>query len=137
MAIPPQYQFKLAAGSDPLALVNVETLTAGGRYFYAPTLEEDFILQQTGGDGLIFDRGYQRFVWRIDLWVEQYEYLYTTILNNSFMGPVVFQTKRIQKATTYQIWTGKLRIPLFNEFQRNYRQYQGVPLTFTRCQFVS
>lgn len=137
MAVPTQYQFKLAAGSDPMNLVNVETMTAGGRYFYAPVLIEDFILEQPGADGVDFERGYQRFVWEIDLWREQYDYLYTTILSNSFMGAVVFQTQRLQKASTYQIWTGKLKLPRFNAFQRNYRQYQKAPLVFTRCLFVS
>jgi hypothetical protein len=137
MAIPPQYQFKLAAGSDPMNLVNVEAMTAGGRYFYAPVLIEDFILEQPGSDGVDFSRGYQRFVWQIDLWREQYDYLYTTILSNSFQNSVVFQTQRLQKASTYQIWTGKLKLPRFTEFQRNYRQYMQCPLTFSRCVFVS
>jgi hypothetical protein len=137
MSLPTQYQFKLASGSNPASLVNVEAMTAGGRYFYAPVLVEDSILEQPGADGVDFERGYQRFVWEIDLWREQYDYLYTTILGNSFMGAVVFQTQRIHLASTYQIWTGKLRLPRFNEFQRNYRQYQKVPLVFTRCVFVS
>lgn len=137
MAVPPQYNFKLAAGSDPMNLVNVEAMSAGGRYFYAPVLITDFILEQPGADGVDFERGYQQFVWQIDLWREQYEYLYTTILSNRFMNSVVFQTQRLALSSTYQIWTGKLRLPRFDGFQRNYRQYQNVPLTFTRCVFVS
>jgi hypothetical protein len=137
MGLPPQYEFKLAAGSNPASLVNVEAMSAGGRYFYAPVLVEDFILEEPGADGVDFERGYQRFTWEIDLWREQYDYLYTTILGNSFMNSVVFQTQRLHLASTYQIWTGKLRLPRFNSFQRNYRQYQKAPLTFTRCLFVS
>lgn len=137
MAIPPQYQFKLAAGSDPTNLANVESFSAGGRYFYVPVLTVDTILEQPGADGLIFERGYQSFTWQLDLWREQYDYLYTTILSNRFSNSVVFQTQRLQKATTYQIWTGKLRLPRFEAFQRNYKMYQNAPLVFTRCVFVS
>lgn len=134
---PSQYQFKLAAGSDPMNLVNVETLSAGGKYFYAPVLVTDFILEQPAENGIIFDRGYQSFTWNLDLWIDQYNYLYSNILSNSFSNSVVFQTKRIQLPTTYQIWTGKLRLPRFDGFQRNYKMYQTVPLTFTRCVYVS
>lgn len=137
MAVPPSYQFKLAAGDDPLDLVNVETMSAGGKYFYTPVLVRDFILEQDRSNGLLFERGYQSFTWEIDLWRPQFEYLYTTILGGSFSGNVIFQTQREQLATTYQIWTGVLRLPRFEAFQRNYSQYQTVPLVFTRCLFVS
>lgn len=137
MAIPAQYQFKLASGTNPANLVNVEAMIAGGKYFYAPVLVRDFILEQEKSNGVLFQRGYQSFTWELDLWRPQYEYLYTTILSSSFSGTVVFQTQRLQLATTYQIWTGVLRLPRFEALQRNYSQYQAAPLVFTRCTFVS
>ena len=134
MAVSPSYQFKIAAGLNNAAgLVNVETLTDGERSFYAVTLEEDFILRQPAANGIPFERGYQAFTWKSDLWRGQYAYLFNTILSGSLQGYATFQTLRLMDNGTYSIWQGVLTLPDFSGFQRNYKQYQGVLWQFTRC----
>lgn len=137
MALPPQYGFEICGGTNPLNLVNVEALYAGGRYFTPPTLEEDTILRQPGGDGLPFERGYQSFMWQLNLYRAQYAYVYTTILGGSLQGRVVFRTLRLMDNDTYSTWRGILTLPDFSGFSRNYTLYQNVPWQFTRCTLVS
>ena len=137
MAISPQYQFSICAGTNPASLVNVELLTAGGKYFYPPVLEDDFILRQPGASGLPFERGYQAFTWKSDLWRAHYDYLFTTILSNSLQGYVVLKTLRTMDDDTYTTWRGILTLPDMNQFQRNYKLYQNVLWQFTRCTLVT
>ncbi len=137
MSVSPQYGFEICGGSDAMNLVNVETLSAGGRYFYAPTLESDTILRQPAENGIMFARGYQSFQWKSDLWRAQYQYLFTTILSSSLQGYVVFKTLRIMDDDTYTTWRGVLTLPDFSGFQRNYKQYQGFIWNFTRCTLVA
>lgn len=132
----PQYNFAICGGTDPSNLVNVELLFAGDRYFYPPTLEVDSILRQPGSDGLPFERGYQSFGWKSDLWRAQYAYLYTTVLSGSLQGRVVFRTLRLMDDSTYSTWRGILTLPDFSGFSRNFKSYPGVPWTFTRCVLV-
>lgn len=127
-----QYGFEICGGTDPLNLINVELLTAGGRFFTPPTLEEDDILRQPGSDGLPFERGYLSITWKSNVYRPQYSYLYNTILGGARQGPVVIRTLRIMDDTTYSIYRGILTLPSFNAFQRNYTLYQNMPWQFTR-----
>lgn len=138
MAVSPQYQFKLGHSSGGAGgMANVETLVdADGRYFYAPVLMTDYILRQPLASGGMFDRGYQQFVWQSDVWRAQYKYLYATVLQGSLSAPVYFQTLRIMDDSTYSVWLGTLTLPLFDQMNRNYRQYQGMPWQFTRCTLI-
>jgi len=134
MAISPQYQFKVAAGlNNAGSLVNVETLTDGERYFYAPTLMNDYVLRQPGADGLGFSRGYRSFTWQSDLWRGQYGYLYGTLLTGSLSNYVTFQTLEAVNSGAYSVWQGILTLPQMNDMTRNFKMYQNVNWQFTRC----
>lgn len=138
MAISPQYQFKVASGlNNAGSLVNVETLTDGERYFYAPSLMNDYRLRQPAANGIMFARGYQTFTWQSDIWRGQYSYLYGTLLNGSLQNNVTFQTLRVQDSGVYSIWQGVLTLPDMSQFNRNYKMYQGVQWAFTRCTQVT
>ena len=137
MAKSAQYNFAICGGTDPNNLVNVELLQADDRYFYAVTLETDFILRQTASNGIPFQRGYRSFAWKSDLWRSQYSYLFNTVLGGDLQGAVVIRTLTIQGDSTYSTWRGVLTLPDFSEFQRNYKQYQGVIWQFTRCVLVT
>lgn len=131
----PAYLFKVGKSSDGVnGMTNVELLQdADGKYFYAPTLDNDFVLKQPLSSGGQFDRGYQSFTWHSDLWRGQYQYLYGTLLQGSLTGPVYFQTQRAIDNGAYSVWLGTLTLPQMNDFQRNYHLYPNVAWTFTRC----
>jgi hypothetical protein len=135
MATPPQYSFKVGHSSAGVnGMVNVETLIdADGRYFYAPVLMTDYILRQPLSGGGLFDRGYLQIGWRSDVWRAQYGYLYGTVLQGSLSAPVYFQTLRIMDDNSYSVYLGTLTLPLFDQMNRNYKQYQAMPWDFTRC----
>lgn len=134
----PQYLFKIGKSSDGVnGMTNVELLTDGERYFYPPTLEVDFIQRQPLASGGMFERGYQSFEWKSDVYRAQYSYLYGTLLQGSLSGPVYFQTLRIMDNNSYSVWLGTLTLPLFDEFSRNYALYSGMTWRFTRCTRIS
>ncbi len=138
MAHQTQYGFKIASGLNNAAgLVNVENLIADGRYFYPPVLDGDFILRQPRANGIPFERGYQAFTWKSDIWRAQYSYLFNTLLGGNLQGYVTFNTLRIMNDSTYSVWQGVLTLPDFSGFTRNYKAYTGVPWAFTRCTLVS
>lgn len=128
----PQYDFAICGGTDPDALINVELLSAGGRFFAPPTLEEDEILRQPGSDGLPFERGYLTLTWKSKVYRAQYSYLYNTILSGALQGPVVIRTLRVMDDTTYSVYRGLLTLPSFSGFRRNYTLYEDMPWMFTR-----
>jgi hypothetical protein len=138
MVVSPQYQFKIGHSSSGAGgMVNVELLVdADGRYFYAPVLVSDYRLRQPLASGGMFNRGYQQFGWQSDVWRAQYSYLFNTTLQGSLTAPVYFQTLRLMDNSTYSVWLGTLTLPLFDQFQRNYKQYQNMPWDFTRCTLI-
>lgn len=135
MAVPAQYQFKIAHSSAGVnGLTNVESLVGvEGKPFYAPVLMNDYILRQPLASGGMFDRGYQSFTWQSDLWRGQYQYLYGTLMQGSLTAPVYIQTQRTIDNGAYSVWLGTLTLPQMPDFQRNYQLYEGVQWTFTRC----
>ena len=137
MAVPAQYQFAIMAGwGDPSGLVNVEALTDGTHYFYAPVLEDDFILLNPLSGGGDFDRGYTKITWLSDLWRGQYAYLYST-LGNQYSNKVTIKTLRTWDDDTYTIYRAYLRLSLLGEVSRNYKLYQQCKWNFTRCVLVT
>jgi hypothetical protein len=128
----PQYDFAVCGGTNPANLINVELLTAGGRFFAPPTLEGDEILLLPGSDGVPFERGYLSLIWKSSVYRAQYSYLYNTILGGARQGAVVIRTLRVMDDTTYSVYRGILTLPSFSGFQRNYTLYSQMPWTFTR-----
>jgi hypothetical protein len=138
MGLSPSYQFKIGHSSGGVnGMTNVETLIADEKYFYAPTLNNDYILRQPLASGGMYNRGYQSFTWQSDLWRAQYQYLYGTLMQGSLSAPVYFQTQRTIDNGAYSVWLGTLTIPQMSEFNRNFTQYQTVNWQFTRCTRIS
>ena len=139
MAVPAQYQFEIMSGwGDPAGMVNVETMAdSDGRYFYAPALEDDFILLAPLSGGGQQERGYTSITWLSDLWRGQYKVLYATLLSNNYSGKVTMQTLRATDDSTYTIYRAYLRLSLLGEVSRNYKQYQQCKWNFTRCTLVT
>jgi predicted Zn-dependent peptidase len=130
----PSYLFKIGRSIDGVnGMTNVELLTDGERYFYPPTLENDFILRQPLASGGQFERGYQSFTWKSDLWRGQYQYLFGTLLQGSLQNAVYFQTQRTIDSGAYSVWLGTLMLPQMPDFQRNYQLYANMNWTFIRC----
>jgi len=48
-------------------------------------------------------------------------------------GHVVFETLRLMEHSTFTTGRGIVALPDFSGFQRNFKQYQNVPWSFTRC----
>jgi hypothetical protein len=138
MARPPEYQFKIGHSSSGIGgMVNVETIVTGdGRYFYAPTLMTDYTLRQPTSGGGLQQRGYQQFVWSSDVWRSQYAYLQGTIMQGSLAAPVYMQTLRIMNDASYSVYLGTLTLPLFDQINRNFKLYQGMPWQYTRCTLI-
>ena len=89
---------KIAKGYDNIAgLTNLEELSAGGRYF---CIVNDLGAWSDGtgvlrGDGVTQDQGFASTSWAAGyLSLEQWLYLYRTILRGNRSGPVTIQTRR-------------------------------------------
>lgn len=127
----------MAGWGSTSSLVNVELLTDGERYFYPPTLDDDFIILATLSGGGDFERGYTKITWKSDIWRGQYEYLYATLLSNAYSNKVTIRTLRAWNDDSYTIYRAYLRLSLMGEFSRNFKQYQQCKWNFTRCTLVT
>lgn len=136
--IPPQYDYKIAAGWNQPdgSLVNIEAIRpVGGKYFYAPSAYSSF---NPGSvrlrmDGNVYNTGFPSADWQFStLWRDQFQFLQQeyTVGGNSYSGNVTVQTRNIEG--TYTKYNAVLVLPTLPEIERNFTAYRNVSIKFTR-----
>ena len=106
-------------------LVNVEALQdSAGRYFNPVKDLLNFSLGQMTlrGDGRTVPTGQQSFKWQSNLlWLEQWNYLYVTLLSSNVSGLVTVRTRRFV-AATYANYNATLYIgdPTAQAYEQGY-----------------
>jgi hypothetical protein len=105
----------IAAGHNNAAgLVNIETIadSAGRRIKAVMDMKSwRFGVRKVGGNGVVKSQGIASFQWVSDvLWLEQYYYIYTTILSSAISAPVTVTTRKLVIGT-YNNYNAILTIP--------------------------
>jgi len=137
--IPPQYQYKIAAGHDlpSGSLTNIEAIKpTNDRYFYAP---EGYYAINPGTirlrlDGTNYETGYPSTRWRfMTMTRAQYQYLISTYSTggNSYSGNVTINT-RDATAGTYVKRNAIMHIPTPEQLTPNFTVVQNIEIKFSR-----
>lgn len=127
---------QIAAGHNNAAgLANIETLVdSAGRYFNPV---KDLLNYSPGlplirGDGIVIYTGQISFTWETNLlWLEQWNYLYATLLSNSTSGLVTVKTRQYT-TNTYANYNATLSIGAPNELQYKLGYIENFVWRFSR-----
>lgn len=134
----PLSQYAIASGYNvPLdALTNWETLTAGGRRFYAPQAFGSFDpgIYRIRGDGTLYIAGFGSLTWTMRYFLyAQHRYLMTAYCTGGYSGKVTIYTKT-SNAAAYERYNAVMILPKLSESQPNFAILENYQIKFTRLE---
>lgn len=132
------FQYAIASGYNVAlaALSNWESLTAGGRRFYAPRMYGSFNpgIYRVRGDGTIYIAGFGSCVWMMDiLRYAQYRLLQTSYCSSGYSGLVTIYTQT-DVPGTYARYNAVMTLPKHSESTPNDFIFEHAPIHFTRLE---
>lgn len=130
---------QIASGANNVAgLVNIEAIAVSGEYFVGVN---DLGAWRVGspvlyGDGVSGTQGFISTRWVSGhITLEQYNYLYTTILSNSISAWVTIKTRALNPAT-YANYSAILTIGTPDTLNKVLGSYLNFVWTFTRLELI-